>query len=130
MAIERAGRPQRLRHSNLIVSREAHNEAERLKISQGEPAAPAINGFIDAADGAPLQTLLDAVDDQRIKLVNVLGIVHSMSSIFEGTAEDTAPEICAAFELLALEIQSVVAELKKASSRERSCQTFTSALVP
>jgi hypothetical protein len=50
--------------------------------------------------------------------VNVLGIVHSMSAGYTDAVEDSAPEICAAFDLLELEIQCVVAGLKKASLRD------------
>lgn len=118
MAIEKATRPHRSPRSNLTSSRDAPNEVERLKISKCQPAGPTSNDSIGLADGAPLQTVLDAVEDQRIKLVNVLGIIHSMSALFTDTAEDSAPEISAAFDLLEQEIQRVVAGLKKASLRD------------
>jgi hypothetical protein len=89
-----------------------------LKISKCEPAASATNDSLGLADGAPLQTLSDAVDDQRLELVNVLGIVHSMSTLFTDAAEDSAPEISAAFDLLEREIQRVITGLKKASLRD------------
>jgi hypothetical protein len=120
MVIENAAGPHRSPHPNLTASRDAPNEIERLQISKSQPAGPTTNGSVDFVDGAPLQTLLDAVDDQRIKLVNVLGIVHSMSAFFTDTAEDSAPEICAAFALLEQEIQGVVAGLKQASLRDRT----------
>jgi hypothetical protein len=87
-----------------------------LEISKSGPAGFATNGSVGLVDGALLQTLLDAVEDQRINLVNVLGIVHSMSASFTDTAGDSAPEISAAFALLEQEIQRVVAGLKNALS--------------
>jgi hypothetical protein len=117
MVIEKATRPRRSPHSNITSSRDTANEVERLEIAQFEPAESAADGPAGLVDGAPLQTLLDAVEDQRINLVNVLGIVHSMSASFTGTADDSAPEISAAFVLLEQEIQRVVAGLRKASLR-------------
>ena len=120
MVIEKAAGPHRSPHPDLTSSRDAPNEIERLQISQSQPAGPAANGGVGPVDGALLQTLLDAVDDQHIKLVDVLGIVHSMSAFFTDTTGDSAPEICAAFDLLEQEIQCVVAGLKQASLRDRT----------
>jgi hypothetical protein len=89
-----------------------------LKISKCRPAGSATNGSVGLVDDAPPQTLLDAVEDQRINLVNVLGTAHSMSAGFTDAVEESAPEICAAFDLLEQEIQRVVAGLKKASLRD------------
>jgi hypothetical protein len=118
MATEKVARPYRSPHPSLTSSRDAPNEVEGLKIAKCHPAESATNDSVGSVDGAPLQTLLDAVDDQRIKLVNVLGIVHSMSAFFTDTAEDSAPEISAAFDLLEQELRRVVAGLKKASLRD------------
>jgi hypothetical protein len=119
MVIEKVSGPHRSPHPNLTSSRDASNEIERLQISKSQPAGPTTNGSVGLVDAAPLQTLFDAVDDQRIKLVNVLGIVHSMSAFFTDTTGDSAPEICAAFALLEQEIQCVIAGLKQASLRDR-----------
>jgi hypothetical protein len=119
MVIENAAEPHRSPCPNLTSSPDAPNEIEHLQFCEFQPAGPATNGSVGLADGAPLQTLLDAVDDQRINLVNVLGIVHSMSAFFTDTTEDSAPEICAAFALLEQEIRCVVAGLKRASLRDR-----------
>jgi hypothetical protein len=120
MAIEKVTGPHRSPHPNPTSSRDAPNEIERLKISKSQPAGPITDGSVGVVDGAPLQTLSDAVDDQRIKLVNVLGIVHSMSAFFTNTTEDSAPEFSAAFDLLEQEIQRIVAGLKEASLRDRT----------
>jgi hypothetical protein len=109
MAIENATRPHRSPYSDLTSYRDALNEVERSKIFKFQPA----DGSIGLVDGAPLQTLLDAVEDQRINLLNVLGIVHAMSASFTDAAENSAPEISAAFDLLEQEIQRVVAGLKQ-----------------
>ena len=116
MAIEKATGPCGSLHSKVTSARGATNEVERLKISKRRPAAT--DGSVGSADGAPLQTLLDAVEVQRINLENVLGIVHSMSASFTDTAGDSAPEVSAAFALLEQEIRRVVAGLKKASIRD------------
>jgi hypothetical protein len=117
MAIEKATGPCSSLHPNTTSRRDASNEVGRSKLSKCQPAGSATNGSFGLLGGAPLQTLLDAVEDQRRNLVNVLGIVHSMSASFTDTAGDSAPEISAAFALLEQEIQRVVAGLKEASLR-------------
>jgi hypothetical protein len=117
MDIEKARQPHRSPHSNLTSSRGAPNDVERLKIFKSQPAGSTTNGSVGLVGGAPLQTLLDAVEDQCINLVNMLGIVHCMSASFTDAAEGVAPEISAAFDLLEHEIQRVVAGLKTASLR-------------
>ena len=72
---------------------------------------------MDSVDAAPPQALLDAVEDQRMNVLNVLGIVHSMSASFVDVTADPAPEICAAFALLEQEIQRVSAGLEEGSLR-------------
>jgi len=113
MAIEKVVGPHRSSHANPTSSRSAPNEIERLKIAKSHPAGRTTNGSLSLADGAVLQTLLDAVEDQRMNLMNVLGIIHSMSA---DAAEGSAPEISEALDLLEQEIQRVVAGLKQASS--------------
>jgi hypothetical protein len=117
MAIEETISPRRARRSNVASSRNAPNEVERVRISECQPAESAAKGAINLAYGAPPQVLLDAVEDRRMDLLNVLGIVHSMSASFVDAAENPAPEICAAFALLEHEIQRVAAGLEEGSLR-------------
>ena len=116
MAIETAISLRRPDHSNMASPRNAPNEVERVRLSEWRPAGSAVKG-IDLADAAPPQTLLDAVEDQRMNLLNVLGIVRSMSTSFVDAAGVSAPEICAAFALLEQEIQRVAAGLEEGSLR-------------
>ena len=102
---------------NVATYRTAPNEVERLNISACLPAECAAASAIDLVDGVPQQALLDAVEDQRMNLLNVLGIVHGMSASFVDTAGGPAPEICAAFALLEQEIQRVAAGLEEGSLR-------------
>jgi hypothetical protein len=111
MVVQSTTPPHRSSNRNITSSGDAPNEVERLKISRFRPA----NGRDGLFDGDPLQTWLDAVDDQRMILVNVLGIVHCMSASFADSAGNSAPEISAAFDLLEKEIQRVVAGLEKAA---------------
>jgi hypothetical protein len=82
-----------------------------VTISPCQPAGSTTHRAADLADGAPPQALLDAVEDQRLDLLNVLGIVRSMSASFVDAGEDRAPEVSAAFALLEQEIERVVAGL-------------------
>ena len=116
MVMEKYISPRRATRADVATSRSAPNELERVRLSEWRPAGSAAKG-IDLADGAPPQTLLDAVEDQRMNLLNVLGIVHSMSASFVDAAVDPAPEICAAFALLEQEIQRVAVGLEERSLR-------------
>ena len=107
----------RATRSNAATSRNATNEVERLRISEFRPAGSAAQTAIDLADRTPSQALLDAVEDQRMNLLNVLDIIHSMSASFVDAAVDPAPEICAAFALLEQEIQRVAVGLEERSLR-------------
>ena len=102
---------------DVATPRSAPNEVQRVSIHECRPAGSAAKGAVDLADGVPPQALLDAVEDQRMNLLNVLGIVHSMSISFVDTAGDPAPEICSAFALLEQEIQRVAAGLEEGSLR-------------
>jgi len=102
--------------SNVAPSRNAPNELAALRLSELRPAGSG-NEAIDFAAGAPPQALLDAVEDQRIHLLNVLGIVHSMGASFVDAAGDPALEICAAFALLEEEIRRVAAGLEEGPLR-------------
>jgi hypothetical protein len=109
--------PRRATRSDVATSQNVPNEVERVRLSEYRPAGSAAKGAIDLVDGAPPQTLLDAVEDQRMNLLNVLGIVRSMSASFVDAAGDPAPEICSAFALLEQEIQRVVAGLEEGALR-------------
>ena len=89
-----------------------------MDISAHQPVGPATNGSFCLAYAAPPQALLDAVEDQRVNLLNVLGIVHCMSDTLGDAGEDRAPEISAAFALLEQEIQRVITGLEAVSLRD------------
>jgi hypothetical protein len=117
MAGEKAITPHRSARSNVAASRKEPNAVERMKGSEFPPAASDSNGAVGFVYGAAPQALLDAVEDQRVNLLNVLGIVHCMSASFVDTAEDRTPEISAAFALLEEEIQRVATGLEEVSLR-------------
>ena len=117
MAIEGAISPRRPAHCDAPLPRNASNEVQRLTLAARQPAGSATIGSIRLPDGAPPQALLDSIEDQRLTLLNVLGIVHCMSDSFVAEAEDRAPEISAAFALLEQEIQRVIAGLQEVSLR-------------
>jgi hypothetical protein len=111
MAIESATPPQRSLYQNITSSGDAPNEVERLKVSKFRRA----DGRGGLFDGTPLQTLLDAVDCQRMNVVNLLAIVQSMSASFTDSTGNPAPEISAAFDLLEQEIRRIAAGLEQAA---------------
>jgi hypothetical protein len=112
MVMGKSSGPRAAACSNVTTSRNAPNELERLTVRELRPA-----GSAEGAVGAPPQALLDAVEDQRIHLLNVLGIVHSMGASFADAVGDPALEICAAFALLEEEIRRVAAGLEEGPLR-------------
>ena len=118
MAIETAISLRLQDHSNVAPPRNAPNDVERMNISARQPVGSATNGSVCLAYPAPPQALLVAVEDQRVNLLNVLGIVHCMSDTFGDAGEDRAPEISAAFALLEQEIQRVITGLEEVSLRD------------
>jgi hypothetical protein len=100
---------------DITTSCNAANALERLSLAEFRPAESAAKGGVDFVDDALLQALLDAVEYQRMHLLNVLGIVHSMSASFVERG-DPAPEI-SAFALLEQEIQRVAAGLEEGALR-------------
>ncbi len=65
----------------------------------------------------PTGLLFEAIEDQRLSLLNVLDIVHCIRLGVTSPDDTPAPEISAAFELLEREIQRVAAALEKLSLR-------------
>jgi hypothetical protein len=118
MVIDNATSPRRPTRSKVASPCKASNEVERVNICACELAGPATNGVVGLADGAARQALLDAVEDQRVNLLNVLGIVHCMSANLLGAGEAFAPEVSAAFALLEQQIQRVVAGLEEVTLRD------------
>jgi hypothetical protein len=116
MAMEECTSPRRATRSNVASSRNAPNQVER-GMSECQPGGSAARGTIDLVDVAPPQALLDAVEDQRLSVLNVLDIVHTMSASFMDVTGDPAPEICAAFALLEQEIRRVSGGLEEGSIR-------------
>ena len=112
----KSANPRRAARRDIAAPRTAPNELERLRVSEFRPAGSAHKNAIDFVDGAARRTLLDAVEGQRMDLLNVLGIVHSMGASFNA-AEDPTPEIHAAFALLEEEIQRVAVGLEEDSLR-------------
>ncbi len=115
MSNEKAPSTQRAPRSKATSSRDAANGVERLKISRIQPSMTATISDIGPVHATPRQRLLDAVEEQRVKLLNVLRIVHYMSASFGGAAETPAPEVAAAFALLEQEIRRVIARLRPES---------------
>jgi hypothetical protein len=65
----------------------------------------------------PTGPLFEAIEDQRLSLLNVLDIVHCIRVGVTSPDDNPAPEISAAFELLEREIQRVAAALERISLR-------------
>jgi hypothetical protein len=117
MAVENPSTPSPATRSTIAASCVAPDEFERLRICEFEPAGFAARSAIDFVDGAPPRRLLDAVEDQRMRLLSVLAIVQGMGATFADATGDPAPEICAAFALLEQAIQRVAAGLEQSSLR-------------
>jgi hypothetical protein len=99
------------------LSRNKGDGAVRAKIAARGRARPVRNNTIVSVDEAPPQALCDAIEDQRVCLLNVLGAVHCMSIGLATQTKHAAPELSAAFDLVEREIHRVVGGLKEIALR-------------
>jgi hypothetical protein len=103
--------------SKATSSRNTADEVVWAKIAAHEPAKPVRNNTVASVHEATPQALCDAIEDQRVCLLNVLGAVHCMSIGIVTQTEHPAPEFSAAFDLLEGEIRRVVEGLKEIALR-------------
>jgi hypothetical protein len=70
----------------------------------------------------------EVIEEQRLSLLNVMGIVHCIGmGIANGEKDSPAPEIATAFELLECEIQRIATALESISLRSAMRELSTSA---
>jgi hypothetical protein len=82
-----------------------------------KPSVSFVSASMGSLDNVPTKSVFDAINDQRLSLLNVLDIVHCIGVGVTSADANPAPEISAAFELLEREIQRVAAALEKLSLR-------------
>jgi hypothetical protein len=99
------------------LHRNAACAAGPVKSAEFERSGFAVNGPVRFLDNAPTRTPFEAIEDQRLKLLNVLDIVHCISVGVADGDEHPGPEIPAAFDLLECEIQRIAAALEENSLR-------------
>jgi hypothetical protein len=105
MVMDQATPVPRPPHSKVRPSRNEFISAGRVK------------GAMDFVAPAPRQRLSDAIEEQRLSLLNVLAIVRCIGMGVAAGDKDPAPEIATAFELLGCEIQRIAAALERISLR-------------
>jgi hypothetical protein len=72
--------------------------------------------------------LSEVIEEQRLSLLNVMGIVHCIGmGVANGEKDPPAPEIATAFELLECEIQRIATALERISLRSAMREISTSA---
>jgi hypothetical protein len=93
-----------------------------------ETAATAVTGAKDLVSPASKPRLSEVIEEQRLGLLNVMGIVHCIGmGVANGEKDPPAPEIAAAFELLECEIQRIATALEMISLRCSMREIATSA---
>jgi hypothetical protein len=110
----------RARHSPHSKGRLSCNEviaAEQATCAEFETSAAAVNGAVNFVAPAPKAPMFEAIEEQRLSLLNVLGIVRCIGIGVANSETDPCPEISTAFGLLEIEIQRIAAALEKISLR-------------
>jgi hypothetical protein len=99
-----------------------------MVMDQTTTARRPVNGGMDFVVPAPKQRLSAVIEEQRLSLLNVMGIVHCIGmGVANGEKDPPAPEIATAFELLECEIQRIATALEKISLRCATREIATSA---
>jgi hypothetical protein len=69
----------------------------------------------------------EAIEEQRLSVLNVLGIVRCIGMGVANYEKEPAPEISMAFELLECEIQRIATAMEKISLRSEMSEISTAA---
>jgi hypothetical protein len=117
MVMDQTTTARRSAHSKVRLSRNEVIAAGRVKRAEFGTSPAAVNGAMDFIAPAPKQPLSAAIEEQRLSLLNVLGIVHCIGMGVANSEKDPAPEISMAFGLLECEIQRIATALEKISLR-------------
>jgi hypothetical protein len=104
--------------SKVRRSRNAVVAVQGLQRADLETAATAVSGAKDLVSPASEPRLSEVIEEQRLGLLNVMGIVHCIGmGVANGEKDPPAPEIAMAFELLECEIQRIATALERISLR-------------
>jgi hypothetical protein len=103
-------------HAKVRLARNELVAAERVQCAEFATSAVAVNGAKDLVSPAPKPRLSEVIEEQRLSLLNVMGIVHCIGmGVANGEKEPPAPEIATAFELLECEIERIATALESIS---------------
>jgi hypothetical protein len=105
-----------LARSKARLSRNEVIPVGRVECNKFATLATPVKDATDFAAPVPRQPLSEAIEEQRLSLLNVLGIVRCIGKGVADGEKDPAPEIATAFELLGCEIQRIATALEKLSS--------------
>jgi hypothetical protein len=115
MAKDETATARRSTHSLVPLPRHAADPAGRVNCAEFGPSGPIVTAAIDFVNRTSTGSLFEAIEAQRLSVLNMLGIVHCISVGVASDAANPTPEISAAFELLEREIQRVATTLEKIS---------------
>ncbi|MDB6015050.1 MAG: hypothetical protein JWL65_7300 [Gammaproteobacteria bacterium] len=105
--------------------RSAHSK-ERLSGNE-VIASRRVKYAMDFVAPAPKQPLSEAIEEQRLSVLNVLGIVRCIGMGVANGEKEPAPEMSMAFELLECEIQRIATAMEKISLRSAMREISTPA---
>ena len=117
MAMDETAAAGRSAHSKVPLSRHKAEPVAIVSFVEFEPSVSAVSAGMGLLGNVPTESLFEAIEDQRLNLLNALDIVHCIGVGVTSDDDNPAPEISAAFELLEREIQRVAAALEKISLR-------------
>ena len=130
MVMDQPGTAHRSAHSKERLSGNEVVASGRVKYAEFATSAAAVNGAMDLVAPAPKQPLSEAIEEQRLSVLNVLGIVRCIGMGVANDDKEPAPEISMAFELLECEIQRIATAMEKISLRSAMREIFTASRAP
>jgi hypothetical protein len=127
MVMDQTTTTHRSAHSKERLSGNEVIASKRVKYAEFATSAATVNGAMDFVAPAPKQPLSEAIEEQRLSVLNVLSIVRCIGMGVANGEKEPAPEMSMAFELLECEIQRIATAMEKISLRSAMREISTAA---
>jgi hypothetical protein len=127
MVMDQTTAARRPKRSKVRLSPNEVIAAGRVKCAEFATSAAAVPHAMDFVALGSIQGLSEAIEEQRLSILNVLGIVRCIGTGVANIENNLAPEIATAFELLECEIQRIATALQKISLRSAMREIPTTA---
>jgi hypothetical protein len=114
-----------LAQSTVRLSRTEEVATGRVKRAEFATSAATVGAAMSFVAPPPERPPSEALEEHRLSLLNVVGMVHCIGMGVANGEKDPIPEIALAFELLECEIQRIANALQRISLQAARPEIFT-----